>query len=177
MSVSAILGLARGRAPRPRKGLVALAIPIMLALTGCGESDSSGSSDTTTGAESDSPVLIWDGTDCIYDGPAEVTAGAVAVDFVNNGDTNMNTLVLKLDSATIQDVMDEYVTEPNASRTKPEGTTDMGKAYVPAAPGETQQWARDLATDTPVAPGEYVLLCIDIKGLSWFGSGLTVVKG
>lgn len=155
-----------------RKGSLALAVPIMLLLTSCGERDGSGSSDTAAVAESDSLTVTWDGTDCVYEGPAEVRAGAVTVDLVNNGDDVTNLIVFKLDDGiTAQDMIDEFGTEPRTSLSSPLGSTDMGKAAAPADPGETQQWERDLAT------GEYVLLCIRNRGQQWFGSGLTVVDG
>ena len=66
----------------PKTRSIALAVPIILALTSCGGSDDgAGSSDATTDdAGSDSLTVTWDGTDCVYEGPAEVRAGAVAVD-------------------------------------------------------------------------------------------------
>lgn len=154
----------------PRKGLVALTVPIVLSLASCGESDGSDSSDATTDAGGDSLVLTWDGTDCVYEGPAEVTAGAVTVDYVNNDDGSANIWVIKLDSTTVQDVMDEFVPEPRTSASGLPGTSDMG-AGAPADPGETIQWEKNLAA------GEYVLNCTRSRVGAWFGSGLTVVSG
>jgi len=168
MSVSAIFGSAGGVA---KKALIALAVPTVLALAGCGGSDGSDSSDTTTvDIDSDALVVAWDGTDCVYEGPAEVPAGSVAVDYVNNGGATSNLVVLKLDGITVQEVMDQFVPEPRTTGLTGSGYSDMG-GDPPADPGETLQWERNLA------PGEYVLLCTRSRVGGWFGSGLTVVEG
>jgi len=55
----------------------------------------------------------------------EVTAGAVTVDLVNNGEDTTNLIVFNLDDGiTVQDMMDEFVTEPRTSLSPPLGSTD-----------------------------------------------------
>ena len=155
-----------------KKTLIALAIPIILSLTSCGDSDDgAGSSDATTDAGSDALVVTWDETGCVYEGPAEVPAGAVAVDYVNNGDASSNLAVFMLDGISVEDVMDDFATEPRTTRVTA-GYLDTGGG-APADPGETLQWERNLA------PGEYVMLCARSRPsfAAWFGSGLTVVEG
>ena len=159
-----------------RKGFVALAVPIILSLAGCGDDDDAGSSDAATDAGSNPLVVTWDEAGCVYEGPAEVTAGLVAVDLVNNGEDSANLYVMKLDEGTVQDVMDAFVPEPrttafSGSVSDAVRWSDMG-ALAPVDPGETLQWEKDLA------PGEYVLICNRSRPIGqWFGGAFIVGEG
>ena len=154
----------------PKRLLVALAaLVLVLVLGACGDSDDTSSSDTTASTAGDGPQLTFDGSDCVYSGPEEVTAGVVTVDLVNSSDNIANLFVARIEGVTFQDIMDAFDPEPRLRQSRLPGTFDMG-GVAPADPGETLQWEKDLG------PGQYVLICFRNRGGGgWFGSGLTVV--
>ena len=153
----------------PTRFLVALA-PLALVLGACGGSDDTSSSDTAAGTVSDIPRLTFDGSTCVYEGPQEVTAGVVTVEFVNDSDGRANVGVGRLgEGKTVQDVIDHFGTE--LSPTVPAWIVDMG-GQRPAAAGETMRWESGLAA------GQYFVVCIPSRGRAlWaLGTGLTVVN-
>jgi hypothetical protein len=152
----------------PKRFLVGLA-PFLLVLGACGESDDTSSSDTAASTVSDIPRLTFSGSDCVYEGPEEVTAGVVALEFVNDSDGGANVYVGLLDEGkTVQDVIDEAGPEP-ATASSISGTSDMGK-QTPAGAGETMRWEAGLAA------GQYITNCLRSRDI-WFGGGFTVVNG
>lgn len=155
--------------------LVALA-PLLLVLAACGDSDDVSSSDTAASTETDIPRLTFDGSTCVYEGPVEVTAGVVVVEFVNDSDGTSNVFVGLFDEGkTIQDLaefrgLDELEPgEPLPPGNKPNWVIDMG-AQRPASAGDTLRWEANLAA------GQYVASCLGNRE-AFFGSGFTVVNG
>jgi hypothetical protein len=156
----------------PTRFLVALA-PLLLALAACGDSDSdsddTSSSDTAASTATDIPQLTFDGSTCVYEGPQEVTAGAVVVELVNDSDGTANVFVGLLDEGTtVQDVVDALGPEPSTG-SGVSGVSDMG-GQNPAGAGETMRWEAGLAA------GEYLVTC-NRRGNVWHGGGFTVVNG
>jgi hypothetical protein len=97
----------------PTRFLVALA-PLLLVLGACGDSDDTSSGDTAASTADDVPQLTFDGSDCVYAGPEEMTAGAVAVELVNESDGLANVGVVLLDEGkTVQDFVDALGPEPS----------------------------------------------------------------
>jgi hypothetical protein len=151
------------------KGFLVAVAPLLLVLGACGESDDTSSSDTAASTVSDIPQLTFSGSDCVYEGPEEVTAGVVALEFVNDSDGGANVYVGLLDEGrTVQDVIDEAGPEP-ATASSISGTSDMGK-QTPAGAGETMRWEAGLAA------GQYITNCLRSRDI-WFGGGFTVVNG
>jgi hypothetical protein len=118
-----------------------------------------------------------EGSDCVYAGPEEVTAGAVAVELVNDSDGTANVGVLLLDEGkTVQDYVDALGPEPSSvggtsfiGGTGESWVSDMG-GQSPAGAGETMRWEAGLAA------GQYVTNCTRSNNV-WFGGGFTVVNG
>lgn len=151
------------------KRALILVAPLLL-LGACGGSDDASSSDTGASTVSDIPQLTFDGSTCVYEGPVEVTAGAVVVEFVNDSDGTANVGVLLLDEGeTVQNVVDEAGPGSFTVSDMSVGVSDMG-GQNPAGAGETMRWESGLAA------GEYVVTCTQ-RGNNWFGSGFTVVNG
>jgi len=142
-------------------------------MAACGDDDDASSTDTSVSEQGDTPQLTFDGTDCTYAGPAEVTDGVVVVELVNTSDANANVLVTKLDEGYTVDDVAEYIVDPVAIAVAPSWLSDMGSGgAVRAEPGETIAWEGNLDA------GEYVLMCTQSSvSLPWVGSGLTVVEG
>jgi hypothetical protein len=142
--------------------------PLLLLLGACGDSDDTSSTDTAA-STGDVPQLTFTGSDCVYDGPDEVTAGVVTVELVNDSDGLANVNVGLLDEGkTVQDVIDDFGPEP-ATGNPPTWIADMG-GQSPASAGETIRWESSLAA------GQYVTWCAR-SGNAWFGAGFTVVDG
>ena len=155
---------------RVPKGFLVAAAPLLLVLGACGESDDTSSSDTAASTAGDVAQLTFTGSDCVYEGPAEVTAGVVTFDYVNDSDGNANVFVGLLDEGrTVQDVVDEAGPEPARASSVPNWLSDMG-GVPPAQAGETIRWENGLAA------GEYITNCTR-SGDIWFGGGFTVVNG
>jgi hypothetical protein len=156
------------------KKLLAVMAALMLIMAACGDDDDASSTDTSVSEEVDTPQLTFDGTDCTYAGPAEVTEGVVVVEFVNTIDANAEGVtlaglaVLKIDEGyTVDDVVESF---DDPGQAFPVWLSDMGSA-IPADAGETTAWEGNLDA------GEYALLCQQHALVPWFGSGLTVVEG
>ena len=149
--------------------------PLLLVLGACGDSDETSSSDTavstsdTAASTSDVRQLTFTGSDCLYEGPEEVTAGVVTVELVNESDGNANVFVGRLDEGeTVQDLFDVFGPEPRTGSPEP-WVSDMG-GQSPASAGETIRWESSLAA------GQYITSCTR-SGNAWFGGGFTVVDG
>ena len=156
------------------KKLLALMAALMLIMAACGDDDDDASStDTSVSEEVDTPQLTFDGTDCTYAGPAEVTDGVVVVELVNTSDDGANVAVVKLDEGYTVDDVDEWFDDPTtAAGGGAPWLSDAGGVGAPADPGETIAWERNLDA------GEYVLMCTQSRVfVPWVGSGLTVVEG
>jgi hypothetical protein len=152
------------------KRALILVAPLLLLLGACSESDDTSSSDTAASTVSDIPQLTFDGSTCVYEGPVEVTAGAVVVEFVNDSDGTANVFVGLLDEGTtVQDVIDEAGPGSFTVSDMSVGVSDMG-GQNPAGAGETMRWESGLAA------GEYFVTCTQ-RSNNWFGSGFTVVNG
>ncbi|MDX2380145.1 MAG: hypothetical protein QNM02_10355, partial [Acidimicrobiia bacterium] len=91
-----------------KKSVLVSVAPLLLMLGACGDSDDTSSSDTAASTAGDVAQLTFTGSDCVYEGPAEVTAGVVALDYVNDSDGGANVYVgLLHEGVTVQDVVDE----------------------------------------------------------------------
>ena len=153
-----------------RKGFLVAVAPLVLVLGACGESDDTSSSDTAASTAGDVAQLTFTGSDCVYEGPEEVTAGVVTFEYVNDSDGGANVFVGLLDEGkTVQDVVDEAGPEPARASSMPNWSSDMG-AQPPAGAGETILWENGLAA------GQYITNCTR-RGDIWFGGGFTVVSG
>ena len=142
--------------------------PLLMLLGACGDDDTT-SGDTTANSASEIPQLTFDGSDCVYEGPEDATAGVVAVEFVNDSDGSANVQVMLLDEGTtVQDYVDQF-SQDQISSHYPPFASDMG-GRPPAAGGETITWEAGLGA------GQYVALCGNRQN-AWFGFGLTVVDG
>lgn len=151
------------------KGFLVAVAPLLLVLGACGESDDTSSSDTAASTAGDVPQLTFSGSDCVYAGPGEVTAGVVTVELVNDSDGTTNVFVgLLPEGQTVQDVIDDLGPQPSRG-TGVSGISDMG-AKSPARAGETIRWEKSLAA------GQYATYCTR-SGNDWFGGGFTVVNG
>lgn len=153
--------------------LVAVA-PLVLVLGACADSDDTSSSDTSTSTVSDTPRLTFDGSTCVYEGPVEVTAGVVAVEFVNDSDGRANIGVVLIDEGkTVQDFVDALGPEPSQGTRGQTWLYDMG-GRAPAGAGATLRWESSLAA------GLYATNCTqtgkDRSRNEWFGSGFTVIN-
>ena len=150
-----------------KRRVLASVVPLLLMAGACGDSDDTSSSDTAA-STSDGPQLTFTGSDCVYAGPEEVTAGVVSVELVNDSDGSANVFVGLLEEGrTVQDVSDDIgVVSGNVV---PAWITDMG-TQVPASAGETIRWESSLAA------GQYVTTCTQSADV-WFGGGFTVVDG
>ena len=152
------------------KTLLASVAPLLLVLGACGDDDDTTSGDTAASSTDEVPQLTFDGSDCVFEGPEEVTAGVVEVELVNDSDGSTNVFVgLLHEGKTAQDYLDYVSPEPYPGSPLTPWVSDMGAA-APAKAGETMRW------DAPLTAGEYVTACTENSGI-WFGSGLTVVDG
>ena len=152
----------------PLRAVVAMA-PVLLMVGACGDSDET-SSDDTVASTAEVRQLTFTGSDCVYDGPEEVTAGVVTVELVNDSDGLANVFVGRLDDGkTVQDLEDVFGSEPRRGPLEP-FVSDMG-GQNPAKPGETIRWESNLTA------GTYVTSCIRSNTGAWFGGGFTVVDG
>jgi hypothetical protein len=152
----------------PNRSLVAVA-PLLLMLGACGDSDETSSSDTAT-STSEVRQLTFTGSDCVYEGPAQLTAGVVTVELVNDSDGLANVFVGRLDEGkTVQDLMDAFGPEPRTGPLEP-FVSDMG-GQSPANAGETIRWESSLTA------GVYITSCVRSNTGGWFGGGFTVVDG
>lgn len=143
---------------------------LLLMLGACSDSDDTSSSDTAVSSVSEIPQLTFDGSDCVHEGPADVTAGVVAVEFVNDSDGLANIQVMLLDEGkTTHDYIDQFSPD-QASSHFPPFASDMG-GQPPAEAGETTTWEASLAA------GQYIALCGTSRNPPAFGFGLTVVDG
>ena len=155
------------------KKLLSMMAALLLIMAACGDDDDDASSTATTVSdEVDTPQLTWDGTDCTYAGPAEVTDGVVVVELVNTSDDDANVGVLKIDEGYTNDDVVEWFDDPE-NAALPSWLSDMGTGgAVRAEPGETIAWEGALDA------GEYALGCTTPIGSSAGGGvGLTVVEG
>ena len=152
------------------KKLLAVMAAFMLIMAACGDDDDASSTDTSVSEQGDTPQLTFDGTDCTYAGPAEVTDGVVVVELVNTSDDTANVTVWKIDEGYTVDEAVEALGTRDPRAAAPSWLSDMG-GVPPADPGETIAWEGDLDA------GEYALLCQQHALVPWFGSGLTVVEG
>ncbi len=151
-----------------RNVVLASLAPLLMLLGACGDDDTS-SNDTAANSVSEIPQLTFDGSDCVYEGPEDATAGVVAVEFVNDSDGLANVQVILLDEGTtVQDYVDQFSPDQGSSFVPP-FASDMG-GQRPAAAGETITWEASLAA------GQYVALCTN-RDNPGFGFGLTVVDG
>lgn len=160
---------AKTRPRAARNALLASLAPLLMLLGACSDDDDTGPSDTAANSVSEIPQLTFDGSDCVSEGPEDVTAGVVAVEFVNESDGNANVSVLLLDEGkTVQDYIDQFSSEQTSSFLPP-WASDMG-GKPPAEAGEAITWEASLAA------GEYVAICGSRENTG-FGFGLTVVDG
>jgi hypothetical protein len=147
--------------------ILALFIGFSLLATGCGDSAAT----TTTTTEVREPVslrLTFDGENCTYEGPTELTAGPVELDYFNES-TELATgefARIKGDQ-TFEDAI-EYGQQdpiPLVAPTWAEITYEKT-----AMPGGNTHWEGDLEKGQ-----RYFMVCRRVVPLAvWFGAGLTV---
>ncbi len=121
--------------------------------------------------------LTWDGESCTYEGPTELVAGPVAIDFVNESEEVLKVNLMRhTGDQTIQDMVDHVGPEPSAVH-QPPWVVDLGTwdypvwtEEYPAFTGRTVKWEGDLEA------GTYTIVCAQVTpsyGV-WFGTGLIV---
>ncbi len=156
----------------PVRFLVAVA-PLLLMLGACGESDDTSSSDTTLSTASEVAQVTFDGSECVYSGPEEVTTGAVTIELINNTDNTVGLSVGSIgEGKTIEDAFDDWGVDMPKIGGKPNWITDTG--WQPwAQPGETMEWEANLAA------GPHIAICgtTEPTRAGWWGGGFTVVDG
>ena len=163
--------------------LIALAFVALLLAAACGgggEPTATRSSTTpsptaeATGGGGDEGVeagllrLTFDGESCTYEGPTDLTAGPVALVFLNEseGRAAVNLMRHRLDK-TIQDLIN-YIGEEPSTKHAPSWTREVG-TWNPIPAGESDRWEGDLE------PGIHTMVCAGLGPLLvWFGTGLTV---
>ena len=112
--------------------------------------------------------LTFDGENCTYEGPLEISPGHVGLIFNNQseGPAVVNFLKL-LEGKTIEDVI-EYNGEEPSTKHHPSWSRELG-TYQSTDPGESHFWAGELE------PGDYFMVCARLSPLGvWLGTGLTV---
>ncbi len=154
------------QSPIPAVRLVSTSLVVFgLLLTACGSSDEH--------------RLTWDGESCTYEGPTELNAGSVTLDFINESEQFFNVNLVILDEGmTVQDVIDDVGRNLRWDN-HPSWSHEMGTWDPAVWPGETVRWEGDLGA------GIYAMVCaarlpstdpevlLGPKG-TWFGTGLTV---
>jgi hypothetical protein len=135
---------------------------------------------TSSAARGEVPSLTFDGESCTYEGPTDLKAGPVAIDFVNvmeEPEVEAWRLAFKVNlmrhkgDETIQDMVDYVGPEPSTTH-QPSWVSNPQPApwdYPAVFPGQTVNWEGNLE------PGTYTMVCalFDPFGV-WFGTGLTV---
>ena len=167
---------------------------VLFLVAGCGNSDdeavdetpvttaptnTTAAPTTTAAAPASGPFrLTFDGENCTYEGPTELQAGPVTIDFVNEMEeaaTGEWPRVLKVyllrhtGDETVQDMVD-YVGR-DETHTPPWVTYVLPPTWdYPVFPGETVNW------DGNLEPGTHTLLCTATMPawVDWFGTGLIV---
>jgi hypothetical protein len=134
----------------------------------------------TTAAPASGPFrLTFDGEKCTYEGPTELKAGPVAVDFVNEMEepaeeawrlASRVNLMRHTGDETVQDMVDYLGPDPSTKH-QPSWVSNPQPAPwdSPVFPGQTVNWEGNLE------PGTYTMICAlrDPFGV-WFGTGLIV---
>lgn len=112
--------------------------------------------------------LTFDGENCTYEGPTELTSGPVTLFFNNKseGAAAVNFLML-LEGKTVEDVI-EYTGEEPTTKHHPSWSRELG-TWMPIVAGKSQHWEGELE------PGDYFMVCARLSPLGvWLGTGLTV---
>jgi hypothetical protein len=133
-------------------------------LPGCSSSDGEQASEDTTpspaatgepdGGSSVSEVQVtFDGSSCSYTGPGDVSPGIVGVDVVNDSETGVGALLLRLtEDATFDDFVAAHQPEPYLG--EPLDIAEPSGAVGRVQPGDSG------SSTFPVETGDYVLLCL-----------------
>jgi hypothetical protein len=127
------------------------------------------------GAEDGPLRLTFDGEDCTYEGPTELNAGPVTIDFVNEMEVDewrpfKVNLVRHTGDETVQDMIDYLGPEPSTKH-QPSWVSNPSPPPwdYPVLPGQTVNWEGNLE------PGTYTMICAYPSPLGvWFGTGLIV---
>jgi hypothetical protein len=137
---------------------------------------------TTTTTDAVEPVplrLTFDGGNCTYEGPTDLKAGPVTIDFVNRMEepaVDKWRLVFKVNlmrhtgDETAQDMVDYLGPDPSTKHQPSWVSNPLPAPWDhPVLPGQTVNWEGNLE------PGTYTMICayLDPFGV-WFGTGLTV---
>jgi hypothetical protein len=142
------------------------------------ESSSTTAEETTTAEEPDQGVVLtvnFDGDTCTYDGPTELSPGAVTITLVNKSSKTAYVDVAKLNAdVTFEDFVAFHTPEPHeGARPDQLATFDFG---------ETQAYGGDNgSTSGALETGEYALACLqrgNANALVWIArpGGVTVTE-
>ena len=121
------------------------------------------------------PRLTFDGENCTYEGPTELQAGPVTIDFVNEIEEEEApyfkvNLMRHTGDETVQNMVDYLGREPS-TRHQPDWVFNPAPQpwWTPVRPGQPVNWEGNLKS------GTYTMICalLDPFGV-WFGTGLTV---
>ncbi len=142
-----------------------ISVALALVLVSCGGSDEA------------TLRIAFDGSNCTYEGPTELTAGPVSVDFVNESDSVFRVNLMRhTGDETVQEMVDYLGPEPSEKH-QPSWVRDLGTWEFPvwtedwpAFAGRTVRWEGDLE------PSIYTMICASVHPTYgvWFGTGLTV---
>lgn len=133
---------------------------------------------TTKGlAEAVSLNLRFDGENCTYDGPNELKAGPVTLDFHNEIEATdievwaSANLLRHVGNETIQDMIDYIGPEPTTKH-HPSWSQEILGVWHSTPTGESFHWEGELE------PGVHTMVCARLNLIpgAWFGSGLNVVE-
>lgn len=161
-------------------------VGVVIMLAGCTAGDTAdddSTTTTTTTAETTSAEtqvartsvemlrLTFNGEDCIYEGPTELTPGPVELIFTNEDEEYAIFVDLEVldEGKTLQDMIDSIGPEPaQPSMSVGWAHSVFGRSRVNS--GETRSWARDLES------GLYTMVCTRVSAptLHWYAGGITI---
>ena len=112
-------------------------------------------------------LLIFDGENCMYKGPATQEEGPVTLLFINNGDwlARVN-LMRHQGEESIQDMIDYLGEEPSTKHT-PTWAAALGP-WVPVGSGERH------TSEEILKSGIHTMVCADNRYGWWLGGGFNV---
>ncbi len=112
--------------------------------------------------------LLFDGENCTYKGPANLTIGPVKLLYSNESEENSAVNIVKhTGDETIQDMIDYIGKEPSSVH-HPTWTRELG-TWRRVAPGATYIWNGHLL------PGIHTMVCATWEPVFvWFGGGFSV---
>ena len=115
-------------------------------------------------------TVRFDGSNCVHEGPQELAAGSVTLEFANDAEGSSSVALLRLIADyTAQDMID-YL-DPQPSTKHAPGFAVIQDRWHTASAGESLRWTGELE------PGIHTIVCSNQGPFAvWFGAGFTVVE-